>query len=88
MQNDPFAGSGDSLVAPAKNVFAITPHATEDLPMATKALYVGTGGDLVLRAIDSSADVVLANVASGSVLPIRVRAIRDTSSAADIIGLA
>ena len=88
MQFDSFANSGDSLVAPAKQAFLILPDASADLPMAAKALYVGTGGDIVLRALGSDEDVVLVNVASGSILPIRVRAIRDTSTAANIIGLA
>lgn len=88
MQFDPFAGSGDSLVAPAKHAFAITPQASADLPMATKALYVGGAGDLVVRLVDSDADVTLANVAAGTILPLRVRAIRDTSTATNIVGLA
>ncbi len=88
MQFDPFAGAGDSLVAPAKHVFAITPHATSDLPMAAKALYVGSSGDLVMRAVDSDEDVTLVNVAAGTILPIRVRAIRATSTAANFVGLA
>ncbi len=88
MQFDPFAGTGDSLVAPAKHVFTITPDALEDLPMATKALYIGSGGDLVMRAVDSEEDVTFANVAAGTILPIRVRAIRTSSTAANFVGLA
>lgn len=88
MTFDPFDRSGDSLVAPAKHAFAITPQASGDLPSATKALYVGTGGDLTLRALDSDQDVTLRNVASGSILPIRIRAVRDTSTAANLVGLA
>lgn len=88
MTFDPFANSGDSLVAPAKQAFAITPHSTDDLPMAAKAFYVGTAGDVVIRAMDSDADVTLVNVAAGSILPIRIRAVRSTSTASNIVGLA
>ncbi|MFB0612088.1 spike base protein, RCAP_Rcc01079 family [Aurantiacibacter poecillastricola] len=88
MQFDPFATAGDSLTAPAKNAFPITLHVDQDLPMATKAVYIGTGGDLVIRAVDSEEDVILKNVPPGAILPIRVRAVRDSSTAADIIGLA
>ena len=88
MSFDPFASSGDSLVAPAKHLFSITPAAASDLPMAAKALYVGVGGDLVVRAVGSTEDVTLVNVQSGTILPIRVRAVRATTSAANIVGLA
>jgi len=87
MQFDSFAGSGDSLVAPAKHAFPITPQANSDLPMAAKALYVGGAGDVVLRAVDSQEDVTFFNVASGTILPVRIRAIRDTSSASNFVGL-
>lgn len=55
----------------------------------TKAIFVGTGGDVVLRAVESSGDVTFRNIASGSILDVRVSAIRATgTSAADIVGLA
>ena len=49
---DPFENAGDSLIAPAKTAFAITPDDNADLPSATKAVYVGGDGDLILRAVD------------------------------------
>jgi len=89
MPNDPFSASSDSLIAPARTAFALVTSDTLDLPIATKAFYVGTGGDIVLRAVGSDADVTLHNVVGGSVVAIRVKAIRSTgTTAADLIGLA
>lgn len=88
MPNDPFARSGDSLVAPAKLCFTIVPDDNAGLPIATKAIYIGTGGNLVLRPVGSDTDVTLANVVAGTILPIRVSAVRTASTAADLVGLA
>ncbi|MCU0947418.1 MAG: hypothetical protein MUF47_04105 [Porphyrobacter sp.] len=88
MPVDPFELHSDSLMAPAKAAFAITPDDSADLPMVAKAIYVGTGGDLVLCAVDSDADATFANLPDGTILPVRVRAIRATgSTAANIVGL-
>jgi hypothetical protein len=88
MPIDPFELYSDSLTAPAKTAFAVTPNDTADLPMFAKAIYIGTGGDLVLRAVDSVADATFANLPDGTILPVRVRAIRATgSTAANIVGL-
>jgi hypothetical protein len=89
MPQDSFAHATDSLIAPARLAFAIVPNDTLDLDEVTKAVYVGTGGDIVIRAIDSDADVILRNVVSGSVLAIRTSAIRATgTTASDMVGLA
>lgn len=89
MLNDPFAKSIESVVAPASDCFAITPNDVDDLPMATKALFIGVGGDVVLRPISGDADVTFRNLPDGSVLDVRVRAIRVTgTTAANLVGLA
>jgi hypothetical protein len=86
---DHFEHAVDSLIAPAKDLFPIVPSDSIDLLVTTKAIYVGTGGDLVLRAVDSGADVRIAGVGSGAILPFRVKAVRLTgTTAADIVGLA
>ena len=85
---DPFSNANDSLIAPAREAFAIVPDDLTELTRATKAFYVGTGGDIALRAVGSNADVVLRNVAAGSVLAIRLRAVRSSgTTAANIVGL-
>lgn len=88
MPIDPFEQYSDSLTAPAKAAFSIIPDDSADLPALARALYVGTGGDLVLRAVDSDADATFANLPAGTILPVRVRAVRATgSTAANIVGL-
>ncbi len=89
MNSDPFNNTADSLIAPARQAFAVTPDDTHDLQLATRALYVGTGGDISLRATGSATNVTLRNVASGSVLAIRVAAVQQSgTTASDLIGLA
>lgn len=89
MPFDPFAANADSPSSPARECFSITPDDASDITQVTKAIYVGSGGDVVLRAIESGGDVTFRNVPSGAILDVRVSAIRATgTSAADIIGLA
>ena len=89
MLNDPFAHTIESVVAPASDCFAISPNDLEDLPKATKALYIGTGGDVVLRPVSGTQDVTFRNLPDGSILDVRVRAIRASgTSAANLVGLA
>lgn len=89
MPANPFEHSIDSASSPARNCFAITPSDSTDIAVVTKALYVGTGGNVVLRTLDGQADVTFANVPAGALLPVRVRAVRATgTSAGQIVGLA
>lgn len=89
MPFDPFEASSDSLIAPAKTAFEIVPDETADLPSATKAIYIGTGGDITARPVDADTDVAFRNVVAGTVLPVRLRAVRaGGTTAADLVGLA
>lgn len=86
---DRFDSQIDSLTQPARQAFAITPHATNEIDPLPKAIYVGTGGDITLRAADGQADVEFKNVAAGQIIDVRVRYIRAAgTTAADIVGLA
>lgn len=52
-----------------------------------RGFYVGTGGSLTIRLLESSQDVVLKNVASGSLWPLVVSHVRATgTTATDIVG--
>jgi hypothetical protein len=89
MPLDTFGAVLDSLIAPARNCFSITPNDNASLPFLPKAIYVGTGGNLVVRAIDSNSDVTFTNVASGTILDVRVTSIRAAgTTAANLVGLA
>lgn len=86
---DRFDSQIDSLTQPARQAFAITPHASAEIDPLPKALYVGTGGDITLRAVDGQADVLFKNVAAGQILDVRVRYVRAAgTTATDIVGLA
>ena len=86
---DPFTAAGDALLASSRSPFAITPSDSASLATLPKAIYVGTGGTLVLRGVDAGGDVTLRNVGSGQVVDIRASHVRATgTTAADLVGLA
>ena len=67
----------------------MTPSDTQDLPQVTKAIYVGTGGDIALVPVQGAGPVTFRNVPAGAILDVRVRAIRISgTTASDIVGLA
>lgn len=89
MPVDSFSNYTDSPIAPASSCFAVVPSNTAELPKATKALYIGTGGNVVLRPLNGDEDVTFANVPSGGILDVRASAVRAAgTTASDIVGLA
>lgn len=89
MMNDQYENLADSLVDPARAAFMITPSDQNDLPEITRAIFVGTGGDLVVQMLDGGNDVSFRNIAPGSLLPIRLKAVRATgTTATHVVGLA
>jgi hypothetical protein len=88
MPVDNFGQFTDSPSEPATGAFVITPHASNELPFTTKAIYIGGAGDLTLRPINGDTDVQFKNLAAGSVLDIRAKAVRASgTSATFLIGL-
>jgi hypothetical protein len=79
---DPFANFGDSPSAPARAPYAVVPHDTNALPLTPKGIYVGTGGNVVLRGIDGQADVTYKNLGDGSYIAVRVSHVRATGTTA------
>lgn len=85
---DRFSHSQPSLSGPASTGFSVTPSDTTDLEEATRALYVGTGGDLLVVML-SGVTLLLNGVADGSLLPLRVTRVRATgTTASEIVALA
>lgn len=83
-----FVASGDDPVSPARIAFAITAHDSNELTYITKAIYVGTSGDLAVTMFNGET-VTFANVPAGSVLPVMARLVKSTNTtASDIVGLA
>lgn len=86
---DPFTLTIDSLIAPAQNCFAVTPHDTAALPLVTKSIYIGLGGDLAVLPLQGETAVIFRNLPDGMMLDVRARAILATgTTASDIVGLA
>jgi hypothetical protein len=89
LPSNPFEYSADSVSSPARNCIAVVPSDAVELTVVTKALYVGTGGNVVVRSLDGVIDITFANVPTGTILPIRARAVRATgTTASQIVGLA
>ena len=78
---DPFATTASSLDSPARAAADVTPNDFADLATTSRAIYVGTGGNLAVEMADGSA-VTFAGVVAGSVLPLRVAKVRSTGTTA------
>ena len=76
-----FSSSGN--MNPAANAEAITP-ADSDLTEFTRSVYVGGVGNLSVQMADTKGDSIVTFIAvpAGSILPIRVKQIRSTSTTA------
>lgn len=84
---DRFSDHAIALESPATHGFAVTPNDGADLAEITRAIYVGASGNLAVT-LASGADVTLAGVPGGTLLPLRLRRIKATgTSATSIVGL-
>lgn len=73
--------------APAGSAAAITPDNSTDLTDTTRAIYVGTAGDLTVDMEDDGTNVTFQNVPVG-ILPIRVTRVYATGTgASDLVAL-
>ena len=85
---DPFQNFGDSAADPARRAFAVTPSDSVALTQLPKALLIGGAGLVVLRPVDSAADVTI-SVAAGQIVPIRASHVRaGGTTATGIVALA
>lgn len=74
--------------APASNAIAVTPSDSTDLASLSRALYVGTGGNVYVNVAGGQSNVPFLNVPGGSVLSIRVsRVLLTNTSASNIVEL-
>ena len=85
---DRFKNSSDSVSDPARALVAIDATSSATLNSVPKALFIGTGGNVSIRAIDDDVAVTLRNVPSGTILPIRAAQLDPAlTTARDIVGL-
>lgn len=73
---------------PATRAFDVTASDTVDFSQGlSRALYVGTGGDVAVVMVSGNA-VVFRNVQAGSVLPVQAKRVNATgTTASNILGL-
>ena len=85
--NDKFDGRPDELDSPAGGAFAVTPHATNLLPYATRGLWVGGAGDVAGYMVNGG-QVTFAGIQAGTLLPIRLaRVLVAGTTATQMVGL-
>lgn len=79
-----------SSISPSRKLISIAPHDENLLPQVTKALYVGTGGNIAVVAVDDlneNGEVVFVNVPSGGQLSVRaIQVLATGTTATDIVG--
>jgi hypothetical protein len=84
---DSFSKFSRSLTSPPEDAAAILPDDATPLGHVPRAIFVGQGGDLKVRMLRGG-EVTLVNVASGSLIPLRVSHVHATgTTAADLVGL-
>ncbi len=69
---------------PATNAVLITPSDSVDLTYISRAVYVGTGGNMKVTMQDSGT-LLFTGIPSGTTLPIRVSRIWSTTTTASTI---
>lgn len=82
---DEFATYARGLESPASKAAAVAGNDAADLTDTSRALYVGTGGNLAVILAHNTAPVTLVGVPSGVILPIRVKRIMATNTTASNI---
>jgi hypothetical protein len=79
---DKFTGFyAERVDSPAVGALTVSPHDTTTLTTASKALYVGTGGNIAVLMLDGTTATFTA-VPTGTVLPIRVQRVNSTNTTA------
>jgi hypothetical protein len=85
------ANASNNITAPAEFYAAVTPSDTAgsgDLVYVSRAIYVGTGGDMIAVTM-ADVEVTFTSVPDGTVLPIRAKRIKATgTTATNIVSLA
>ena len=69
---------------PASNAVLVSPNDSTDLTYVTRAVYVGTTGNMKVTMQDSGT-VLFTGIAAGTTLPIRVTRIWSTTTTASTI---
>ena len=85
--SEKYQGRADDIGAPARGGFAITTSDSADLLAETRAIYIGSAGDLA-AVLTSGDEVSFVGLGGGTVLPVRARRVKATgTSAGYLVGL-
>lgn len=71
-----------AIWSPADEAAAVAPADGADLPVPSRGIYVGVGGDLTVDMVTTGATILFKNVPSGTLLPIMVKRVRNTGTTA------
>lgn len=77
---DPFANRVSAISGPATDAVPVTPDDTNDLADVALALYIETGGIVVLDTVDGNTRTIVA--ADFMILPLGTRRVRATGTTA------
>jgi len=80
---DTFDSHATSITAPPSHAEPVTPSDTSDLPFVSRAIYVGTPGDV--QVITQGGQTVIYKALSGTKVLRVVRVMASGTTAADII---
>lgn len=84
---DRFAEYPKTMEGAAVAPFPIVPNDGAALPVVPVGIYVGTGGDVVLRGVHGAADVTYKNLPDASYLNVRAEFVRATgTTATNLVG--
>jgi hypothetical protein len=84
MATDTFSSYGEWLDSPAKNAATVTPNDGADLPNASRALYIGSTGNIKVDMVGGQT-VTFSGLPTGMMLPIRVTRVYSTGTTASSI---
>ena len=76
--------STQSFSGPCSNAVAVTPSDSNELTVVSRAIYVGSGGTLVVIT-NGGQTTTLAGVPAGAILPLRVKQVLATGTTASSI---
>lgn len=74
----------EAAMWPASGVEAVTPHDTNELTVVSRALWVGSAGDLAVLMVDGTT-ATFVGIPAGTLMPLRVRRVNSTDTTASSI---
>lgn len=81
---DRFQDKIGGLSDPYREAFAVTPADGADLALYTRGIWVGGAGNINLDTVGGNT-ILISGIQAGTLLPIRAKRIRSTSTTATLI---